>query len=91
MFSNVSVKIIIISLALFLGACSTTKPTNVVCDFVGGASDNATERHRNKNQSEIHGNKIKNDQNSDILEGILNVFGGIFTRSLNNESSDKCT
>ncbi|MBA6342518.1 hypothetical protein H4J59_16110 [Colwellia sp. MB02u-10] len=91
MFSKVSVKISIISLSLFLGSCSTTKPTNVVCDFVDGASDNATERHENKNKSDIHGNKIKNNQNSDILEGILNIFGGMFTRSLNNDSSDKCT
>ncbi|MBA6296385.1 hypothetical protein H4J46_16245 [Colwellia sp. MB02u-6] len=91
MFSKVSVKIIIISCLVSLGGCSTTKPTNVACDFVVGAGDNAIERHENKNKSGTHGNKVKNNQNSDTLEGILNIFGGMLTRSLNNDSSKKCT
>tara|TARA_R110001583_G_scaffold192168_1_gene358401 strand:- start:81 stop:356 length:276 start_codon:yes stop_codon:yes gene_type:complete len=91
MFSKVSSKIIIISFLLFFGGCSTTKPTNVACDFVAGAGDNALERNENKNKSDIHGNKIKNSQNSDALEGILNIFSGMFTRSLNDDSNGKCT
>ena len=91
MFSKVSVKIIIISCLVSLGGCSTTKPTNVACDFVVGAGDNAIERHENKNKSGTHGNKIKNNRNSDTLESILNIFGGMLTRSLNNDSSKKCT
>tara|TARA_R110000744_G_scaffold107365_2_gene203866 strand:- start:385 stop:660 length:276 start_codon:yes stop_codon:yes gene_type:complete len=91
MFSKVLLKVIIISFSLYLGGCSTIKPTNVACDFVVGAGDNAIDRHENKNKSDIHGNKVKNNQNSDVLEGVLNIIGGMFTRGLNNDSSGKCT
>ena len=91
MFSKVSVKIVTITGLVFLGGCSATQPTNVACDFVVGAGDNAIERHENKNKSDTHGNKVKNNQNSDILSGILNIFGGVLTRNLNNDSSKKCT
>jgi len=91
MFSKVSIAVITMALLLYLGGCSTTKPVNVVCDFIVGATDNAIERDNNKNKSDIHGNQIKNSQNSDVFEGILNILGGVFTRIMNNDSNDKCT
>jgi hypothetical protein len=75
-----SLKLTITLCLMSLSGCSTTKPTNIACDFVGGAVDNANERYENKN-----------NQNSDVIEGILNIFGGMLTRNLNNDSSDECT
>jgi hypothetical protein len=81
----------LVILFLFISGCSTTKTAHVACDFVAGASDNALERHENKSQSDIHGNTVNQRKNSDFLEGVLNVFGGMASRALNNKETEPCS
>lgn len=78
-------------LLILVSGCATTKSSHIACDFVEGAADNAIERHENKGRSDIHGNIVRNNQNSDLLEGILNVLGGMLSRSVNNEQNEDCT
>jgi len=76
---------------LSLSGCSTTEPIHVACDFTAGAANNAINRDKNKNSSDIHGKKLKNNGNSDALEGVLSVISGVLTRSLNSNTQSKCT
>lgn len=82
-----------IAFFVLITGCSSTKSAHLGCDFVGGAAENAIERHENKGKSDIHGNKIKNNQNSDVTEGFLTVIGGILTRAISsdNKNKSKCT
>jgi len=75
-------KTLIIFLLLLVQACSTTKPANVACDFAEGALDNADTRHQKKDEYNIHGKKVKSNSNSDIFEGILNIFSGMLNRAV---------
>tara|TARA_R110001583_G_C5608035_1_gene405077 strand:- start:342 stop:623 length:282 start_codon:yes stop_codon:yes gene_type:complete len=86
-------KILIIFLLLLVQACSTTKSAHVACDFAEGALDNSSERHIKKDQYNIHGQKIKSSDNSDILEGLLNIFSGMINRAATPKSKDNepCT
>ena len=93
MYSKGLGKIFVIAGFILISGCASTKSAHLGCDFVGGAAENAIERHENKGKSDIHGNKVKNNQNSDFLEGILSVFSGILTRSVSsdNKNKSKCT
>lgn len=84
-------KIISVILLLFVSGCSTTKTAHLACDFVAGASGNALERHENKSQSDRHGNTVNQRKNSDFLEGILGVFGGMASRALNEKETEPCS
>jgi len=88
---RITFKTITISLLLLLSGCSSTSTSHVACDFVEGAADNAIERHENKGNSDMHGNVVRNNQNSDFFEGILNVLGGAFTRAVNDKNNEPCT
>jgi uncharacterized Fe-S cluster-containing MiaB family protein len=76
---------------LSLAGCSTTKTTNVACDFVGGVYDASIEKQQKRNQGNIHGREVGNNHDSGIVEGILNVFAGMLNRSLKDDTSGKCT
>jgi hypothetical protein len=88
---KITMKVMAISLLLLLSACSTTKSAHVACDFIEGSAGNTIERHENKGKSDIHGNIVRNNQNSDFFEGVLNLLGGMFTRAVNDEKSEPCT
>jgi hypothetical protein len=88
---KIEINIVTLFLILLLSSCSTTKSSHIACDFVEGAAGNAIERHENKGNSDMHGNIVRNNQNSDFLEGILNIFGGMFTRAVNDQKSKPCT
>ena len=89
MFSKGLVNFLVISCFVCISGCSSTNTAHVGCDFVGGAAENAIERHENKGKSDIHGNVVKNGQNSDVLEGVLSVLSGILTRAISTDN--KCT
>ncbi|MGB1262393.1 MAG: hypothetical protein ACPG52_05735 [Cognaticolwellia sp.] len=86
-----TIKIMTIFLLLFLSACSTTKSSHIACDFVGGAAGNAVDRHENKGKSDIHGNTLKNKENSDLSKGIFSILSGAATRLINSNKSEPCT
>lgn len=91
MFFRVPMKIMTISIMLLLSGCSTTKSSHIACDFVGGAAGNTIERHGNKGNSDMHGNIVRNNQNSDFFEGVLNILGGMFTRAVSDKENEPCT
>lgn len=76
---------------VFISGCSSTKSAHIGCDFLGGAAENVIERHENKGKSDIHGRKIKNNQNTDAEEGGLSVLSGILTRAISSDNKSKCT
>ncbi|SEL96834.1 hypothetical protein SAMN05216262_1473 [Colwellia chukchiensis] len=84
-------KCLVALIILSLAGCSTTKAIHVACDFTAGAANNAINRDKNKNSSDIHGEKLKTNGNSDALEGVLGVISGVLTRSLNSNTQSKCT
>ncbi|SEK75216.1 hypothetical protein SAMN05216262_102274 [Colwellia chukchiensis] len=90
LFRN-TIKIMAISLLLSLSGCSTTKSSHITCDFIAGAAGNAIERHDNKGGSDMHGNIVRRNENSDFLEGVLNIIGGMLTRAVNDKETELCT
>jgi hypothetical protein len=84
--------IIIIIFILSLVGCSTTKTTNVACDFVGGVAHDSDERQERQNRGDMHGREVNsNNKSSSIIVGIFNVIGGMLERSLKDDTSGKCT
>lgn len=80
---------ILMSFIIVLTGCSSTTSHHLVCDFLDGAGENSTKRHDSKGQSDIHGNVVKNKHNSDVLEGLLSVFGGMLTRAISSDKKEK--
>lgn len=73
-----------------MSGCTSTGSSNMACDFIDGAAENALERDEDKGKSDIHGNRVKTNRNSDTEAGLMSILSGAFTRFMNSSESGNC-